>query len=302
MKAAITCRFVLLKACATMALLLLTPAAADDASGVAESTRHDPDLRSITALVYDQDNQEVLYSKNSDISQPIASITKLMTAMVVLDAEQPLDDRILVSPRDVDRLKYTHSRLRIGMNLSRLELLNLALIASENRAAAALARSYPGGQQECIKAMNRKARELGMLGTVFQDGTGLSVGNRSTPEDLVRLVNAAYDYPLIRRISTTPSYAIPIGKRGKRKMVFQNTNRLLLDGDWTIGVSKTGFIAESGHCLVMQARIGGERLVIVLLDGEGNGTRFGDARRIRQWVEDNQSQQGPRLAARNRNA
>jgi serine-type D-Ala-D-Ala endopeptidase (penicillin-binding protein 7) len=296
------CRFVLLKACATMALLLLTPAVADDASGVAEPTRHEPDLRSSTALVYDQGNQQVLYAKNSDISQPIASITKLMTAMVVLDAEQPLDDRILVSPRDVDRLKYTHSRLRIGMNLSRLELLSLALIASENRAAAALARSYPGAEPECVRAMNRKARELGMYGTVFVDGTGLSPGNRSTPEDLVKLVDAAYVHPLIRRISTTPSYLIPIGKRGKRKMVFSNTNRLLLDGDWTIGVSKTGFIAESGHCLVMQARIAGERVVIVLLDGEGNSTRFGDARRIRQWIENNQGQLGLRLAARNRNA
>jgi serine-type D-Ala-D-Ala endopeptidase (penicillin-binding protein 7) len=292
---------VLIKSTWVVAFLLMSPAVAGGRDAM--PTGRDPALHSSTVLVYDQRNDQVLYAKNIDVSQPIASITKLMTAMVVLDAKLPLEERILISPRDVDRVKFTHSRLRIGMNLSRLELLNLALIASENRAAAALARSYPGGTPAFISAMNEKARALGMEGTVFEDGSGLSTGNRSTPEDLVKLVNAAYYYPLIRRITTSPTCSITDRKHGKRKLVFRNTNRLLKDGDWTIGVSKTGYIAESGHCLVMQARIAGERVVIVLLDGQGNRTRFGDARRIRHWLEENhsQDQERVRIGERNKN-
>ncbi len=243
-------------------------------------------LRSSSVLVVDQGTGEPLYAKNPQKPAPIASITKLMTAMVTLDAGLPLNEEITIGPEDVDRIKGTSSRLALGSTLTREELLHLALIASENRAAAALTRAYPGGRPAFIEAMNRKARELGMTHTRFVDGTGLSSENQSTAADLVRLVDAAYRYPLIRRISTTGSYdlIVPTSKQ-VRHLAFNNTNLLTRRDDWEIGVSKTGYINEAGHCLVMQAKIAEQKVIIVLLDSWGKLSRIGDANRIRKWLE-----------------
>lgn len=243
-------------------------------------------LRSASVLVVDQGTGEPLYAKNPQVEVPIASITKLMTAMVSLDAGLPLHEEITLTADDVDRLKGTGSRLKLGATLTREELLHLALIASENRAAAALSRAYPGGRAAFVAAMNRKAAQLGMHHTRFVDGTGLSSDNRSTAADLVKLVDVAYRYPLIRKISTTGSYdlTLPASKR-MRHIAFNNTNLLTRKEDWEIGVSKTGYISEAGHCLVMQARIAGQKVIIVLLDSWGKLSRIGDANRIRQWLE-----------------
>lgn len=281
------------------------------------ATWHDEDLhlRSAAALVVDQKTGETLYSKNVDIPTSIASITKLMTAMVTLDAELDLNEEIVIGNEDVDRLKGTGSRITLGTRLTREELLHLALIASENRAAAALSRAYPGGRDAFIEAMNRKARALGMQDSRFVDGTGLNSSNRATAADLVKMVDAAYRYPLIRQITSTGSYdvsvpgtrVVRIREKGKtykvarsvqRHMAFVNTNSLTRNDDWEIGVSKTGYINEAGHCLVMQAKIAEQKVIIVLLDSWGKYSRIGDAQRIRQWLE-----QDNRLASRlHRNA
>jgi D-alanyl-D-alanine endopeptidase (penicillin-binding protein 7) len=264
----------------------------------------DLELRSAAALVIDQGTGELLYAKNPDVTTPIASITKLMTALVVLDAELSLTELITVDDDDIDRLKHTGSRLPIGATLSRKELLNLALIASENRAAAALSRAYPGGRAAFVEAMNDKAGALGMNNTWFVDGTGLSSANRSTAADLARLVDAASQYPLIRRISSTGDYGISLPGRqvvkvrenGKlrrvsrevvRHVAFHNTNALTRNKDWDIGLSKTGYINEAGHCLVMQASIGERKVIMVLLDSWGKLSRIADAARIRKWLEHN---------------
>ncbi|MGQ9685255.1 MAG: D-alanyl-D-alanine endopeptidase [Thiobacillaceae bacterium] len=254
-------------------------------------------LRSASVLVVNQGTGEPLYAKNPELEAPIASITKLMTAMVTLDAGLPLHEEITISAEDVDRLKGTRSRLRLGATLTREELLHLALIASENRAAAALSRAYPGGREAFVEAMNRKAAQLGMQHTRFVDGTGLSNFNRSTAADLVKLVDAAYRYPLIRKISTTGSYKLtmPASKR-VHHLAFNNTNLLTRKKDWEIGVSKTGYINEAGHCLVMQARIAEQKVIIVLLDSWGKLSRIGDANRIRQWLEHTTT---GRMASRN---
>ncbi len=243
-------------------------------------------LRSASVLVVDQDTGERLYAKNPRLEAPIASITKLMTAMVTLDAGLPLHEEITITDEDVDRIKGTSSRLPVGAALTREALLHLALIASENRAAAALSRVYPGGREAFVAAMNRKAAQLGMHHTHFVDGTGLSSENRSTAEDLVKLVDAAYRYPLIRRISTTGSFKLVVpAKKGMRQLAFNNTNLLTRKEDWQIGVSKTGYIREAGHCLVMQAKIAEQKVIIVLLDAWGKLSRIGDANRIRRWLE-----------------
>ncbi len=248
-----------------------------DGSGVLQ-------LASSKALIVNQETGETLYAKSTDLPTPIASVTKLMTAMVLLDAHLPMDEPIVVSQEDADALKGTASRLRIGTELTRLELLQLALVASENRAAAALGRSYPGGLGIFIEAMNAKALELGMLHTHFTDPTGLDSENVSTAEDLVKMVRAAYGYPEIRRVTTTPTYEVPV--YGLRNPVnFVNTNILVRNSDWAIGLSKTGFISEAGRCLVMQAEIAGQPLIIVLLDSYGKYSRIGDAQRIRKWIE-----------------
>jgi len=244
-----------------------------------------PKLHSSIALIYDQQTQRPLYTKNSDAQTPIASITKLMTAMVVLDAQLPLDEEISIDVADIDTLKGTHSRLRIGMTLTRSELLKLALMASENRAAAALARTYPGGYNAAIAAMNAKARELGMQNTRFLDPAGLNSNNVSTAHDLVKMVSAARDYPLIHQYTTTASYSVD-GWRG-RELRFVNTNPLVRNASWDIGVSKTGYISEAGRCLVMETTINQRPVIIVLLDSWGKSTRIGDANRIKKWMESN---------------
>ena len=242
-----------------------------------------PKLRSSIALIYDEQGQSSLYTKNADTVAPIASITKLMTAMVVLDAQLPLEEEISISAQDMDMLKGTRSRMRPGMKLTRGELLRLALMSSENRAAAALARTYPGGTMAAVAMMNDKARELGMKDTRFLDPTGLNSGNVSTAQDLVKMVQAAQCYDLIHEFTTTSSHTVGLG--GRHPMRFNNTNPLVKNASWDIGISKTGYISEAGRCLVMQAKINQRPVVIVLLDSWGLRTRVGDANRIKKWME-----------------
>jgi D-alanyl-D-alanine endopeptidase (penicillin-binding protein 7) len=246
-------------------------------------------LKSTSALVLDQSGQRVLYAKNVEWVVPIASITKLMTALVVLDSGLPLDEPIKISKDDRDGLKGTRSRLSVGMSVSREDLLRIALMASENRAAAALSRAYPGGTDAFVAAMNRKAAELGMWRSRFVDGTGLSSGNVSNAQDLARLVGAAYRHPLIREYTTDSEYTVRLANG--RKMQFTNSNRLVRNSGWDIGLSKTGYISEAGRCLVMQAHIAATPVIIVLLDSWGHLTRIGDANRIKKWMESNSSRQ-----------
>ena len=245
--------------------------------------RADPlSLQSNVALVVDQDTSEVLFSKNSQAVLPIASLTKLMTALVVIEAKQSLDDELEITRDDVDTEKNSSSRLAVGTQLTRGELLHLALMASENRAAHALGRHYPGGLPTFIEAMNAKARQLGMLDTHYFEPTGLSSRNQSSAPDLARLVRAAYDFPLIRELSTSPEYAVAVGRR---TVQFHNTNRLVRSPAWDIGLQKTGYIVEAGRCLVMQARMAGRKLIMVFLDSSGKYSRLGDAERVRHWIE-----------------
>jgi D-alanyl-D-alanine endopeptidase (penicillin-binding protein 7) len=246
-----------------------------------------PNLKSTSALVLDQSGQRVLYAKNVDWVVPIASLTKLMTALVVLDSGLPLDEPITISKDDRDGLKGTRSRLAVGMAVTRDDLLRLALMASENRAAAALARAYPGGTSAFVAAMNRKAAELGMWSSRFVDGTGLSNGNVSSARDLSRLVGAAHRHPLIREYTTETQYTVRLANG--RKMQFSNSNRLVRNSGWDIGLSKTGYISEAGRCLVMQAQIAATPVIIVLLDSWGHLTRLADANRIKKWIESNPS-------------
>jgi len=244
-------------------------------------------LRSSVALVQDADSGKTILEKNSDAVLPIASITKLMTAMVILDRGLDLQDEIVVSRDDIDRLKGTHSRLLPGSRLTRDQLLLIALMASENRAAAALARTYPGGTEEFVAAMNRKARQLGMDDTHYVDPTGLDSGNVSSAQDLAKLVKAAAGYPLIREY-TTREHAEVRGARG-RKLSYSNTNRLVRSPHWDIGLSKTGYISEAGRCLVMRVTVASKDLIVVLLDSWGKYSRLGDANRIRKWLESSAS-------------
>jgi len=258
--------------------------AADSARAAKSGTLN---LKSAAALVVEQDGQQVLFAKNVETVLPIASITKLMTALVVLDAKLPLDEHIFISKEDAIGAKRTRSRLQAGNEIARGDLLRLALMASENRAAAALARSYPGGKQVFVAAMNHKAVELGMWRTRYVDSTGLSSENVSTAQDLARLVAAAYSQPLIREYTTGYTYTVEIGKG--RSLSFSNSNRLVKNSEWEIGLSKTGYISEAGRCLVMQAKIATTPVIIVLLDSWGKLTRIGDANRIKRWIESNSS-------------
>jgi D-alanyl-D-alanine endopeptidase (penicillin-binding protein 7) len=244
--------------------------------------RSPPTLSASSALVLDQTSGVPVFSKNADARRPIASITKLMTAMVVLDAGQSLDQRITISEAERDRLRSTSSRLPIGTTLTRRELLRLALMSSENRAAAALCRSYPGGTANCVGAMNRKARALGMQQTRFYDGTGLHGGNVSTARDLARMVQASQRYALIHAFTTTEAHLQDVGRYN---LGYRNTNGLVKDPRWNIGVSKTGYIREAGRCLVMQARINQRPMAIVLLNAQGKYSAVGDASRLRNWLE-----------------
>ncbi|MGE5615980.1 MAG: D-alanyl-D-alanine endopeptidase [Bacillota bacterium] len=245
-----------------------------------------PVLQSTGALVLDPTTGQTLYSKNADHVAPIASITKLMTAMVVIDAKLDGDEAIEITAEDIDLVKNTSSRLPIGSHFRRDDLLRLALMASDNRAASALGRNYPGGLPAFVEAMNAKAHALGLTQTHYVDSSGLSPSNVSSAQDLGKLVSAASSYPLIREYTTTRAVTVQLPD-SKRKMTFQNTNVLVRASDWNIGLSKTGYINEAGKCLVMMAMIANQPIVIVLLDSWGRLTRIGDANRIRRWLERN---------------
>jgi D-alanyl-D-alanine endopeptidase (penicillin-binding protein 7) len=247
----------------------------------------DPILQSSGVIVLDSTGQTI-YSKNAEQTAPIASITKLMTAMVVLDAKQPLDEIVRITGEDIDLIKNTKSRLPIGSHFRRDDLMRLALMASDNRAASALGRNYPGGIVAFVDAMNAKAHALGLNSTRYVDSSGLAPGNISSPTDLGKLVAAASKYDLIKEYSTTGAVNVTLPD-SKRKLSFVNTNALVRASDWQIGLSKTGYISESGKCLVMQAMIANQPIVIVLLDSWGKLTRVADANRIRKWLEKNPS-------------
>ncbi len=249
----------------------------------AGSSRLDaPALHSSAALVLDTTSSTVLYARRSDVAMPIASITKLMTALVVTEAGQPLDETITITPEDRWSGKGGFSRLLLGTHLTRGDLMHLALMASENRAAHALARNYPGGLEACVAAMNAKARELGMINAHFVEPTGLSDENVASAEDLSKLVMAAAKIPAIREYSTDSHYDVHVGRSVLR---FRSTDSLTSKADWDIVVQKTGYISEAGRCLVMQAVFDDRAFVIVLLNSYGKRTRVADARRVRRWVE-----------------
>ncbi|MEN9383639.1 MAG: hypothetical protein RL323_782 [Pseudomonadota bacterium] len=239
-------------------------------------------LSSRVAFVVDQNTQEVLISKNDTAVLPIASITKLMTGLLVADAKLSMDEEITITMDDVDTIKGSGSRLAVGTRLSRGEAMHLALMSSENRAAHALGRTYPGGLAHFVGLMNQKAKELGMNDSRFIEPTGLSSSNQSSARDLAALVNAAYQRPLIRNLSTSPSYSMDVGRR---TLQYRNSNRLIDNPDWDIGLQKTGYIAEAGRCLVMQVSVAGRQLIMVFLDAAGKAARLGDAERVRRWVE-----------------
>jgi len=253
-------------------------------NGVAVAKSGDLRLRSESAIVLDAKHGNVIYGKDADKIRPIASITKLMTAMVVLDAKLPLNEKITIRSADVDRIKRTRSRLSLGAKLTRKELLLLSLMSSDNRAAAALGRTYPGGKKVFVKAMNNKAFELGMGNSFFVEATGLSSRNVSTARDLAKLVEAAHNYKLIRKCTTTAVHSIKLPHR-KHSLLYKNSNSLVRRGAWDINVSKTGFLKAAGRCLVMHAQILGKPVIIVLLDSWGKNTRIGDSNRIKKWME-----------------
>jgi len=260
-------------------------------STAADDNAAHPDLRSSAAFILEPAGGRTLYAKNITAVQPIASITKLMTAMVVLDANLELTEPITISEDDVDHLKHTRSRLQVGTVLARQDLMRIALMASENRAAAALSRDYPGGRPAFIQAMNNKAAELGMTRTHFVDSSGLSSENVSTAEDLAKMVAAAYRYPIIQEYTTLTDYTVRLDSG--RVLAYRNTNGLVKNDQWHIDVSKTGYISEAGRCLVMQARIAAKPVVIVLLDSMGKYTRIADAQRVKRWVENQFARQAP---------
>ena len=241
-----------------------------------------PKLRSASALVINAEGQ-VIYGKDIDTVRSIASISKLMTAMVILDSGLDLNEKITVTKADRDLVQLTGSRLEYGATLPRREMILLAIMSSENRAATALGRNFPGGITAFVKQMNTKAEQLGMKNSHFADPAGLNVNNTSTARDLMKMVTAAENYALIKKASTTTRIEVrPYTKRGP--LVYGNTNRLLKNKSWSIALSKTGYINESGRCLVMQANIEGERVSIVLLNSFGKLTPFGDSNRLRQWM------------------
>lgn len=240
------------------------------------------DLKSSVALVVDQDTQEVLLRKNDLAVLPIASITKLMTGLLISEAKLPMDEMITITQDDVDTEKGSTSRLRVGTELSRGELLHLALMSSENRAANALGRTYPGGLPTFVSLMNARAKMLGMMDTSYVEPTGLSSKNQSSARDLATLVSFAHGDPTLRELSTSPNYQVAVGHR---TLQFNTTNRLVKNPAWDIGLQKTGYISEAGQCLVMQAKVAGRKLIMVFLDSAGKLSRLGDAERVKRWVE-----------------
>ena len=239
------------------------------------------ELKSGVALVMDQDTDEILFSKNSQAVLPIASLTKLMTAVVITEANLPLDEPITITDDDVDTEKFSRSRLKVGTTLRREEMLHLALMSSENRAAHALGRTYPGGLGVFVTTMNEKAQALGMADTHYVEPTGLSSHNQSSAHDLATLVKAAHEHQIIRELSTSPEYQVEVGNRAVQ---FHNTNGLIKSPMWDISLQKTGFINEAGRCLVMQAKMAGRQLIMVFLDSAGKYSRIGDAERVRHWI------------------
>ena len=254
-----------------------------DAEGL-NHVRDALDLKSNVALVLDQASSEVLFDKNSDVALPIASITKLMTALVVVEAKQDMNEVLEITDEDIDREKFSSSRLRPGVHMTRGDMLHIALMSSENRAAHALARNYPGGLEACIAAMNAKAHSLGMAETHYIEPTGLSSDNHSSAEDLARLVKVAHEVPLLREFTTSKEATFRVGRR---EMAFHSTNGLVREGKWDIGLQKTGFINEAGKCMVMQAELYGRKLILVFLDITGRTPRVADAERVRKWLGSN---------------
>jgi D-alanyl-D-alanine endopeptidase (penicillin-binding protein 7) len=244
---------------------------------------HDPlDLKSSVALVLDQANSEVLFEKNSNVALPIASITKMMTGLIVVEAEQDMNEVLTVTDADVDREKFSSSRLRVGAQLTRANMLHIALMSSENRAASALGRNYPGGKPAFVEAMNAKARELGMTDTHYVDSNGLSKLNVASARDLAKLAMKAYEHPMLRQFSTDAKATV---EDNGRPMQFGTTNHLVANPDWAIGLQKTGFINEAGRCLLMQAVIEGRSVIMVFLDSKGKQSRTADAGRMRTWLQ-----------------
>ncbi len=240
------------------------------------------DLNSSVALVIDQETNEVLFSKNDAAVLPIASLTKLMTGLVIADANLDMNEPITITQDDVDTYKGSSSRLAVGSTLSRGEMMHLALMSSENRAANALGRTYPGGLSEFVRLMNSKARQLGMTDTRYVEPTGLSSLNQSSARDLATLVSVAHDRPILRSLSTSPGHEVELGRR---TLHYNNSNRLIKNPEWEIGLQKTGYISEAGRCLVMQAKVAGRQLIMVFLDSTGKLSRIQDAERVRRWVE-----------------
>ena len=240
------------------------------------------DLNSSVALVIDQDSGEVLFSKNESAVLPIASLTKLMTGLVIADANLSMEEMITITRDDVDTYKGSRSRLAVGTTLSRGEMMHLALMSSENRAAHALGRTFPGGMQQFVRLMNSKAQELGMKDTRYVEPTGLLSWNQSSARDLATLVSVAYERPILRQLSTSPSHQLDVGPR---TLQYNNSNRLIRNPEWDIGLQKTGYISEAGRCLVMQTKIAGRKLIMVFLDSTGKLSRSQDAERVRRWVE-----------------
>jgi D-alanyl-D-alanine endopeptidase (penicillin-binding protein 7) len=274
----LTIKTITLPGIVLLACLLSMVAQASNFTGL----EGNPGLRSASAMVVNAEGG-VIYGKDIDTIRPIASITKLMTAMVILDSDVDLDEKITVTKADRDLVQLTGSRLEYGASLSRRKMILLAIMSSENRAATALGRTYPGGMSQFVKKMNQKATELGMTNSHFADPAGLNVNNTSTARDLVKMVTAAQEYALIKQASTTTRIEVrPYAKRGP--LVYGNTNRLLKNKTWDIALSKTGYINEAGRCLVMQANIEGERVSIILLNSFGKLTPFGDSNRLRKWM------------------
>jgi serine-type D-Ala-D-Ala endopeptidase (penicillin-binding protein 7) len=269
---------------ASMPIIVVPPKQSFGEIAGLHSARDELDLKSGVALVIDQDTNEVLFNKNANTVLPIASLTKLMTGVVLSEAHLPMNDPITITQDDVDTEKGSRSRLSVGTTLTRGEMLHLALMSSENRAANALGRTYPGGLPEFVRLMNAKAKLLGMRATRYVEPTGLSSQNQSSAQDLAVLVNAAYKDATLREYSTSPGYEVAVGAR---TLQYNTTNRLIKNPEWDIGLQKTGYISEAGQCLVMQTKIAGRKLIMVFLDSAGKLSRLGDAERVRRWVESN---------------
>ena len=290
----------MLRAASLLIVGLLTAASPAFATGPGKPAPAQPDLRSASVLVMDTQTSAVLLARKADQAAPIASITKLMTALVVIEANQPMDEVLTISADDQRATLGNRSHLAVGTKLTRAELLHLALMASENRAASALGRNYPGGLPALLAAMNARAAALGMTRSHFVEPTGLSSQNVASPQDLTRLVAAAARQPTLRRYSTDAKYSI---RSGKRELQFVNTNLLVRNPGWDIALQKTGYISEGGRCLVMKTIIEGRDVIIVLLNSFGKYTRTADARRIRKWMESTTSwrstiaQAQPRVAS-----